>query len=202
MSLCILANNPGNYVVLASDGRVTRNNDIVRDDFKKLTKINEYVSIFTSGIVMCSEDLRNSIMLQAKGKNIEEIALIASKESLRIHRQFLNDYPDYFKDNDSAAMATLIAYFDVDKNESGYIKLCKSDDYSPHKVTTSTVQTSGYMQDIAKDYFLKNYRKDNNPCITMHSVLKYINEIDKSVGGTMTLHVISRNGTDTYQAVI
>ncbi|KJB84711.1 hypothetical protein AZ66_29225, partial [Paenibacillus sp. E194] len=147
MSLCILANNPGNYVVLASDGRVTRNNDIVRDDFKKLTKINEYVSIFTSGIVMCSEDLRNSIMLQAKEKNIEEIALIASKESLRIHRQFFNDYPDYFKDNDSAAMATLIAYFDVDKNESGYIKLCKSDDYSPHKVTTSTVQTSGYMQD-------------------------------------------------------
>lgn len=202
MSLCITVNNPiSKYIVMAADGRTTRDGDVVSDSFRKLTLINSHVSIFTSGVLDCSEELRAAVSSKGRDKSIDEIGRIAQEESQRIHEAFELEHPDYFEGGNQTDMATIIGFFDVEKSESGYIKLCKSDNYTPHKVVTSSVQTSGYSQDVALNYFLKNF-DSVDPLSTIVVAVKHAASIDKSVGGLMTMHVISENGTDVYQVVI
>ncbi|RUT43263.1 hypothetical protein EJP82_20830 [Paenibacillus anaericanus] len=202
MSLCIVANNPYmKYLVIASDGRITKYGEVAGDDFKKLTLINEHVSIFTSGIVTCAEELRTVVTSKSKDKNIDEIAMIAQEESIRINNDFHFKYPNYFEGNNRTDMATIIGFFDIHRNESGYIKLCRSDGYTPHKIIDSSVQTSGYSQDLAMSYFLDHFN-GSEPCEPMYDAFKYVSESDNSVGGVMKMHVISNQGTSIYQAVI
>ncbi|MEK4509351.1 hypothetical protein [Paenibacillus sp. FSL K6-2524] len=202
MSLCIVANNPYmKYLVIASDGRITKNGEMAGDDFKKLTLINEHISIFTSGVLACAEELRSAVQSRSKEKSVDEIALIAQEESIRIHNDFHFKYPSYFEGNDHTDMATIIGFFDTKTNENGYIKLCRSDGYTPHKIIGSSVQTSGYSQEAALEYFL-NHFNGSEPCETIYNSFKHVSGSDKTVGGLMTMHIINEQGTSIYQAVI
>uniref|UniRef100_UPI00403FAD01 hypothetical protein n=1 Tax=Paenibacillus sp. FSL H8-0332 TaxID=2954742 RepID=UPI00403FAD01 len=86
MSLCIAVNYPGNYVMIFGDGRITRGDKVVSDSHKKLTTLNDHVSMFCSGVQDYCEELRSIVSKQVSElTSIDQIASIVMRESREVH---------------------------------------------------------------------------------------------------------------------
>ncbi|WP_136603810.1 hypothetical protein [Paenibacillus dokdonensis] len=201
MSLCIALNNPSaRFSIIAGDGRITSGEDILRDDHKKLTKLTEHASIFCSGAQVYCEELREMVEVQVNEQtSIEELGLIVQKASIEVQQRFEEDYPDYREVMPGfGALATVVAYYDAATDESGTLEFCVSDGFEPHDSRDSVLRVRGVEYEKVMDYFLSHF----NPEQSIESVFvsfKYASSLNNNVGGTITLHVISKDGISTYE---
>ncbi|OMD80435.1 MULTISPECIES: hypothetical protein [Paenibacillus] len=199
MSLCIAVNNPGNFVIISGDGRITSASKIVSDSHKKLTKLTDHVSMFCSGAQDYCEMLRSLVAKQVnESTSIEQITRIVERESLRVHKQFLIDYPTYYDVvPDGACLATVLAFYDIDKGECGMIEYCHRSGFDPRIVVGSAMSARGGGQDKALIYLPKHFNP-HNPIESVLNVYRIIGEEEESVGGDISIHVISEAGTKEY----
>lgn len=199
MSLCIAVNNPGNYVMIFGDGRITRGNKIVSVNHKKLTQLNSHVSMFCSGVQDYSEELRSIVLKQVSDlTTIDQIASIVTRESRKVHQQFLTSYPTYYEINPGGAcLATVLAFYNVTKNESGMIEYCHTDNFEPHITIAPMMTARGIAQDIALDYLPKHF-DDYKAIESVLDTYKAITAQNDKVCGTIDFHVISTTGAKQY----
>jgi 20S proteasome alpha/beta subunit len=200
MSLCIAVNNPGNYVIISGDGRITRGNKIVSDNHKKLTTLNSHVSMFCSGVQDYCERLRSLVSKQVSDVTpIDQIASIVKRESRKVHQQFVEDCPTFYDGvSNRACLSMVLAFYDVEKNECGMIEYCHTDNFEPHITIGSEMTARGIAQEIALDY-LPNHFDPYNAIESVLNTYKVISKDEKSVGGTIIVHVISQAGTNVYE---
>jgi hypothetical protein len=199
MSLCIAVNNPENYVIICGDGRITKASEIVSDSHKKLTKLTNYVSMFCSGVQDYCEMLRSLVVKQVnESTSIEHIARIVESQSLKVHQQFLMDYPTYYDVvPDGACLATVLAFYNLDKGECGMIEYCHRIGFDPRITVGSAMSARGVEQDNVLDYLPKHF-DPQNPIESILNTYKIIGEQEQSVGGNISIHVISQAGTKEY----
>ncbi|WP_282579782.1 hypothetical protein [Paenibacillus odorifer] len=199
MSLCIAVNNPEKFVIIGGDGRITKASEIVSDSHKKLTKLTNHVSMFCSGVQDYCEMLRSLVAKQVNESTpIEQIAKIVERESLRVHQQFLMEYPTYYDlIPDGACLATVLAFYDLDKGESGIIQYCHRNGFEPHITVGSEMSARGIGQDKALIYLPKHFNPQN-PIESVLNMYRIIGEEEESVGGDISIHVISEVGTKEY----
>lgn len=200
MSLCITLNIPDNYVIIASDGRTMQGNKIIRDDHKKLTKLTNTLSFFCSGVQDYCEELRSIVANQVNVHTpLQEVTRIVQKASLYVHERFVHDYPTYYQlEPIGAALATMLAFYDLKQGKSGFIKFCHSDGFQPHITTTSEATLRGVGQVQGLDYLVNNF----NPYKVVESVLDTFDFVagqDKRVGGTITLHILSKENITEFE---
>lgn len=203
MSLALVVNNPSNYLIIAAEGRIMKGNEVVSNNHRKLTSLTDNVSLFSSGVQHCSEQLRTEVERRVnKDSTVEEIAKIIEYEAKKIHKQFTEEYPTYLMQSPNAtSMSTIIGFFDMEKNESGYVKFCKSNDFKPEFITDSSMETSGLSQAKAQEYFLRIFSPDIAiDCVV--DTFQYVGSIDCTVGGNLIIHVISSGGTNIYEGDI
>lgn len=195
MSLCIALNNPKNFIIIAGDGRISKGGLIVRDDHKKLTVLTEHISIFISGAQDYCEELRSMVAAQVNQQiSIEEVGLIVQKASVEVQEHFEEDYPDYLEVMPGfGALATVIAYYDAANGVSGMIEYDVRDGFIPHYTTNSEMTVRGVEREKVFAYMGSQFIEG------VFSTFKYISSQTDDVGGTITLHVISANGTDAYE---
>jgi 20S proteasome, alpha and beta subunits len=200
MSLCIALNNPKNFVIIASDGRISKGGVIVRDDHRKLTLLTERISIFISGAQDYCEELRSMVEAQVNQQtSIEEVSLIVQKASVEVQERFEEDYPDYLEVMPGfGALATVVAYFDAANGVSGMIEYDVRDGFIPHYTTSSELKVRGVEREKVFAYMGSQF-DPSNIIEGVFSTFKYISSQTDDVGGTITLHVISANGTDAYE---
>ncbi|PWW02517.1 20S proteasome alpha/beta subunit [Paenibacillus cellulosilyticus] len=199
MSLCIAVNNPSNFVIIAGDGRTIKGSQVVSNNHQKLTRLTEHISIFISGVQSYCEVLRFRIACKVNEQTtIDEVAKIVQSESKVIHDEFIGICPMFYELNPKgAALATVVAFFDTKKKESGFIEYCHSDGFLPHFTKISKMTARGLRQEDVIDYLPKHF----NPSESIQSILgafNHIESLDGRVGGTIAVHVISEDGIDEY----
>lgn len=199
MSLCIAVNNPENFVIICGDGRITSANKIVSDSHKKLTKLTNHVSMFSSGVQAYCEMLRSEVVKQInESTSLEDIASIVERESLKVHVQFLMDFPTYYDVvPGGACLATVLAFYNLDKGECGMIEYCHKNGFEPRNTVGSEMSARGFGQDEVLDYLPKHF-SPQNPIESILNAYKMISEQEQSVGGDIIINVISRTGTKEY----
>ncbi|ETT77500.1 20S proteasome subunit alpha or beta [Paenibacillus sp. FSL R7-277] len=172
---------------------------MVSDSHKKLTTLNSHVSLFCSGVQDYCEELRSIVTKQVSElTSIDQIASIVMSESRNVHQRFLIDYPTYYEVNSGAAcLATVIAFYDVSKNESGMIEYCHTDNFEPHITIAPMMTARGIAQDIALDYLPKHFDAYKAIESVLDTYMVVINQNNK-VGGTIDYHVISKSGAKQY----
>ncbi|WP_340392479.1 hypothetical protein [Paenibacillus sp. FSL E2-0190] len=197
MSLCIAVNNPGNFVIISGDGRITSGSRIVSDSHKKLTKLTNQVSMFCSGVQDYCEILRSLVAKQVNEFTpIDQIAKIVERESLRVHEQFLMAYPTYYDVMpNGASLATVLAFYDLDKKECGMIEYCHRTRFEPRTIVGSAMSARGIGQDRALVYLPKHF-DSQSPIESVLDTYRIIGEQEQSVGGDISIHVISEIGTN------
>ncbi|WP_419872912.1 hypothetical protein [Candidatus Pristimantibacillus sp. PTI5] len=200
MSLCIALNNPNNFTIISGDGRITKGNQLVRDDHKKLTKLTEYISMFCSGAQDYCEELRSIIKAQVnEHTSIHEVAFIVQKASQEIQKCFENEHASYLEQNPKfSALATVISYYDKATNQSGTIEYCHTDGFIPHDSRASTMTVRGLEREKVFEY-LGNQIEPDRIIESVLNTFKYISGLNKDVGGTVTIHVVSLEGIDVYE---
>lgn len=198
MSLCIAANKPGNFVIIAGDGRVIRGGEVVREDHKKLTRLTDYVSIYISGAQDYCEKLRKEIESKiTKWKDVKEIARIVTEESRKVQVRFEIDHPYYLRDN-RAAIAIVLAYFDPRKNECGLFEYCHTKDFVPRVSKGPQITARGPQGENLQKYFIDNFNP-SKPKECVFKTFEYAESLEKAIGGVVTMHVISKNGIEEFK---
>lgn len=200
MSLCIAINNPSNYVMIAGDGRIMKGKKVISDNHKKLTRLTNKVSIFCSGAQDYCEELRIRIAhLVNEETSIDKIALIVQKESLLVHLRFILDYPTYYvHEPTGSGLAIILAYFDVEKNQSGFIQYSHSDGFEPHVITSSEVVVRGIGQQNGLD-FLVNHFNPNQAVESLLDTFDFVGALEERVGGNITVHILSRENITEFE---
>ncbi len=203
MSLCIAMNNPGQFVVIAADGRIMRDTTIVNDNHQKLTMLPNNVSMFSSGAQDYCEELRSRVVSQVRlNTTIKELAHIVQKESVELFQHFEEENPHYFEnDPNFCPLATILAFYDLERQESGFIEYCHSSHFTPHITTASKLTTRGVMQEGALEY-LKEAFNGTDAIESVLNTFTYANGHDDRVGGSINVHVIHMNGTTQYTDVV
>lgn len=199
MSLCIALNNPySKFAIIAGDGRVTKNGELVRDNHLKVTKLTQYVSIFCSGAQDYCEALRETVSGQVNGDTtIDEIALIVEKVSKDVQEQFEKENPMYLVQNpEFSPLSTVLGYYDVSKNETGTIEFCHKE--KTRRTTGSIVTARGEDREGVLSFFHNNKIDQNNIVETVFNLFKHINSYNKYVGGDTILHVVTPSGIYEY----
>lgn len=200
MSLCIALNNPySKFAIIAGDGRVTKNGELVRDNHLKVTKLTQYVSMFSSGAQDYCEVLRAKVSEQVKyDTGISDIALILEEVSKEVLKQFEKENPMYLVKNPGfCPLSTILVYYDVSKNETGMIEYCHTGE--TRRTTEAMVTARGENREELLSFFTNNQMDQNNIIETVFSLFKHINSFNKSVGGNTILHVVTPNGIYEYE---
>lgn len=199
MSLCIALNNPHNkFAIIAGDGRVTKDGNVVRDNHKKLTKLNKYVSMFSSGAQEYCESLREKISKRVTDDtSIDKIASIIEEVSKEIMVHFENDNPMFLLNHpEFSPLSTVVAYYDVTKNVTGTIEYCHKE--NTRWSTEATVTARGEDREAVLSFFQNNQVDQNFIVETVFNLFKRINSYNKDVGGNTILHVVTPQGIFEY----
>ena len=202
MSLCIAMNNPGNFILLAGDGRIIRNDKIIKDNHDKVTKLNSHAVIYTSGVQEAAEELRESIKSKINDyTRIEAIAKLVQQESLRIHQKFLKKKPEIetYCNGGHTTMATLIGFYDILTNTSGYYEFRHIDNFQPIMNINSEVKTWGIGQDYALKVLLNNHSFGMEPTNNILNVYDVVSLTERKVGGAITIYTVNRSGVKKFR---
>lgn len=202
MSLCIAMNNPGNFVVIAGDGRTTKSGVIVQEDHPKITMLTKNVAMFSSGIQDAAEELRSTV----KGKinedsPIEMITKIVQQESIKLHSKLLDKIPELKEVclSGGTTIATVLGFFDNETNTSGYVEFSHVNEFLPMIHTGPEVKTRGKGQDYALETILNNHSKSMNPVENVFNTYRTVTCEEPQVGGVITVFYIGKQGTMQYQ---
>lgn len=199
MSLCIALNHPSSkFAIIAGDGRVTKNGELVRDNHLKLTALTKYVTMFCSGAQDYCEVLRAKVSERVNDNtSIDEIALIIEKCSKEVLEQFEKENPMYLVENPGfCPLSTVIVYYDVSKNETGMIEYCHTGE--TRRTTEAMVTARGENREEVLSFFQNNQMDQNNIIETVFNLFRHINSFNKNVGGDTILHVVTPNGIYEY----
>ncbi|WP_339838597.1 hypothetical protein [Paenibacillus sp. FSL R7-0272] len=199
MSLCIALNNPrSKFAIIAGDGRVTKNDELVRDNHVKVTALTQYVSMFCSGAQDYCEILRIKVSERVKyDTRIDEISVIIEEVLKEVLEQFEKENPMYLSDKpEFCPLSTVIGYYDVFKNETGTIEYCHKN--KTRRTTEAVVTARGEDREAVLTFFLNNQVDQNDIIDTVFDLFKYINSFNKDVGGDTILHVVTPNGIYEY----
>ncbi|WDQ30448.1 hypothetical protein PTQ21_18595 [Paenibacillus marchantiae] len=199
MSLCIALNNPySKFAIIAGDGRVTKNGELVRDNHLKVTKLTHHVSMFCSGAQDYCEVLRGKVSERVNNDtSIDEIALIIEEVSRGVQEQFEKENPMYLVQNpEFSPLSTVLGYYDVSKNETGTIEFSHKE--KTRRTTGSMVTVRGEDREGVLSFFHNNQIDQNNIVETVFNLFKHINSYNKYVGGDTILHVVTPSGIYEY----
>ncbi len=196
----MVLNNPENFVLIASDGRIMQAGKILNDNHKKLTALTPRVSMFSSGAQDYCEDLREQVSKQIHNlSTINEISNIVCVLSNEIHNRFISSYPDYYKQvPDGAVLATLLAFYDEEADKCGYVQFCHTDNFEPHIVTASEATLRGLGQERGLSHLLGNF----NPQKAIESVLDtfdFVGQDEDRVGGEITVHIVTKENITIFE---
>lgn len=199
MSLCIALNHPSSkFAIIAGDGRVTKNDELVRNNHVKVTALTQYISMFCSGAQDYCEVLRGKVYERVKyDTSIDEIALIVEEISKKVLEQFEKENPMYLVENPGfCPLSTILVYYDVSKNETGMIEYCHTGE--TRRTTEAMVTARGEDREGILSFFLNNQMDQSNIIETVFNLFKHINSFNKNVGGDTILHVATPNGIYEY----